>query len=140
MNNYGLLVVCVAVILAGCPVDTTEKSHDLTLSILDEDATGEYEATYSVNLGGEPPSDITYSGVKVSLLNGSTEMAEHHIGNVTIERYTVEFNVSVNSRPDKILIKFDKVTGEDQPGNVQGSMWDPDLGAYVEYNSYTPQY
>ena len=140
MKKRYAVLLCVAILLAGCPVDTTERSDDLTLSISDQDLENGYSINASVNLGGRPPSNITYHGVKVTLLDSSTAVAEREIGDITTDRHSVKFRATVASRPDRILIKYDRISGADGPGEVTGYEWDPEKEVYVQYQNYTREY
>jgi hypothetical protein len=140
MKPQYLVLVCVFIALAGCPAESETRYYGLSLSIDGQSTDTGFDMEASVVLEGRPPNTITYHGVKVIVLNGSTELAEYELGDINTSRYSVPFNDSVRSRPDTIYIKYDSVTGADGPGEVNGCEWDSEAEVYQMSGNYTREY
>ena len=135
-----VILICLSVVVAGCPMDSSAPPHSLSIQISDETTDDGFKMEASVVLEGRPPTDIVYHGVQVTVINDSTTLAKSDIGNITTERWSVPFNISLDSRPNKLLIMYDKVSGADSPGNIQGYRWNPDQEVYEIYTNYTSKY
>jgi len=121
-------------------MDSSAPPHSLSIQISDETTDDGFEMEASVVIEGRPPTDIVYHGVQVTVINDSTTLAKYDTGNITTERWSVPFNISVDSRPNRLLIIYDKVSGADSPGNIQGYRWNPDQEVYEIYTNYTSKY
>ena len=140
MRGRHLVLICVILALTGCPAEPSERYYGLSLSIEDQSIETEFHMQASVVLEGNPPNDITYHGVKVVIMNGSTKLDEYELGNINTSRYAVPFNISEQSPPERINIKYDSVTGADRPGRVNGYEWDSESEVYQRSGNYTREY
>jgi len=138
MNRYAL-VFCVLVVLAGCPVQSGAPPYDLTLIVTNSD-TDDGVINTSTHLTGKPPTDIVYHSVKLVVINNSRTNAEYKLGNISTSRSVVRQNFSTTTHPDKILIKYDSVSGAEQPGIIKGRTWNSDTQRYEEFTDYQSGY
>ena len=134
------LLLCIVLVLSGCPMDTGEDEFRLEVSVIGQSDSGHFVGTIRADLSGDPPNSIVYHNVKVILLNYSTELDEYTMGNITTDRWTVKKNISVPKQPERALIKYDSVSGSDRAGIVRGVRWDAESDVYVPYSNYTKQY
>lgn len=133
-------ILCLAVAIAGCPMDSPQNPHSLKIHIANQSTEEGFEMNASVELEGNPPDDVVYEGVRVTLVDDSTDVATHELGNITTSRYSVNFKVSLSSRPQKILLQYNRVHGASQPGKVSGYRWDDGREVYEIYSNYSARY
>jgi hypothetical protein len=139
MNRLPLLI-CVVIVLAGCPVDSGDHEYRLEVSVVEESTDGKFVGSLRADLSGRPPTSIVYHDVRVILLNDSMELASYSIGDMTTDRWSIKKNISVPERPDMALIRYDNISGADRPGTIQGVKWNSESDVYVQYGNYSKQY
>jgi len=134
------IIFCLSIALAGCPMDSGQNPHSLAIHISDTTRDSGFTTNATVDLEGRPPTDAVYHEVRVLLMNDSTEIAEYELGDITTDRHSVWFNYSTESPPDKILVKYNRVSGVTQPGVIEAYRWNSQREIYERYTEYTPEY